>query len=394
METVEKRLVLSEVAIIRKLKKCPRSTNMTLRQRSSPCDTIRYEGHNRGFSLIDCSIFQRFLAKHVHVDRLQGAARSMTETKYTDFSPYEIFTREEWSKLRISTPLPLSEEELHKLKGLNEKISLEDVSHIYLPLSKLLNLYVSAEQGLSGVTAAFLGSLTPKVPYIIGIAGSVAVGKSTTARIIQALLARWPNHPRVDLVTTDGFLYPNRVLEERGIMNRKGFPESYDARKLIQFLADVKSGRAHVTAPVYSHLSYDIVPGEEQVVSHPDILILEGLNVLQPPSSGTRRRIPAVAVSDFFDFSVYIDSKEDYIRRWYIDRFKVLRQTAFQNPNSYFHRYASLTEEEAEQVAGDIWRNINEPNLIENILPTRERARLIMEKGEDHSIQRVRLRKL
>lgn len=324
---------------------------------------------------------------------LQGAAFRMRQAR-RDFSPYDQFTRKQWSKLRISTPLPLSEDELQRLRGINEKISLDEVSHIYLPLSKLLNLYVSAEQGLSGVTAAFLGSLTPKVPYIIGIAGSVAVGKSTTARIIQALLARWPNHPRVDLVTTDGFLYPNRLLQQRGLMERKGFPESYDTRRLIQFLADVKSGRGQVTAPVYSHLVYDIVPGQEQVVNHPDILILEGLNVLQPPVLGTKGKIPAVYVSDFFDFSVYIDAKEEYIRNWYIDRFKVLRQTAFQNPDSYFHRYASLTEEAAERVADEIWSGINQPNLVENILPTRERARLIMEKGKDHSIQRVRLRKL
>ncbi|OFW75587.1 MAG: type I pantothenate kinase [Alicyclobacillus sp. RIFOXYA1_FULL_53_8] len=319
----------------------------------------------------------------------------MTRIRHkNDFSPYDSFTRKQWAKLRISTPLPLTEEDLHRLRGINEHISLQEVSRIYLPLSKLLNLYVTAAQGLSGVTATFLGSLTEKVPYIIGVAGSVAVGKSTTARIIQALLARWPNHPKVDLVTTDGFLYPNRILQERGIMNRKGFPESYDARRLIRFLADVKSGRAEVSAPVYSHLSYDIVPGEKQVVRRPDILILEGLNVLQSPVLGNRGRIPAVFVSDFFDFSVYIDAEEEYIRNWYIERFKVLRSTAFQNPDSYFHRYAELSETEAEHVADEIWNSINRPNLRENITPTRERARLIMQKGKDHSIQEVRLRKL
>lgn len=359
------------------------------------CDNIRYEGEALGRT--------REISITAHAERAQGAADRMRQTKQTrqarqvtqtDFSPYDLFTRIQWAKLHFSTPLPLSEDELQKLRGINEKISLQEVSHIFLPLSKLLNLYVTAEQRLSATTASFLGALPQRVPYIIGIAGSVAVGKSTTARIVQALLARWPNHPRVDLVTTDGFLYPNRILQERGIMNRKGFPESYDTKRLIQFLADIKSGCSHVTAPVYSHLYYDIMPGREQVVNQPDILILEGLNVLQPPIQGTSGYIPAVAVSDFFDFSVYIDAKQEYIRTWYIDRFKVLRHTAFQKPESFFHRYASLTEDEAQTVADEIWTSINEPNLLENILPTRERARLIMEKGADHSVQRVLLRKL
>ena len=310
------------------------------------------------------------------------------------FSPYRVFSRKQWARLRISTPLPLKEEELLEMRGINERISLEEVSRIYLPLSKLLNLYVSAAQGLSGVTAAFLGSLPEKVPYIIGIAGSVAVGKSTTARIIQALLARWPNHPKVDLVTTDGFLYPNRVLADKGLMERKGFPESYDTRGLIRFLAEIKSGRSEVTAPVYSHMAYGIVPNDAQVVRQPDILILEGLNVLQPPQSSSGGRFPSLSVSDFFDFSVYIDADESNIRKWYIERFKVLRSTAFQDPESYFHRYADLSEDEAEHTADSIWNSINRPNLKNNILPTRERAGLIMMKGPDHSIQTVKLRKL
>lgn len=309
-------------------------------------------------------------------------------------SPYISFSREEWAQLRASTPLTLSEAELTKLQGINEKLSIYEVSDIYLPLSRLLNLYVAATQELHKAASAFLGDNTKKVPYIIGIAGSVAVGKSTTARILQALLARWPNHPKVDLVTTDGFLYPNRILEERGLMKRKGFPESYDIRRLIQFMAQVKSGHPEVVAPVYSHLAYDILPDEHQVIRQPDILIVEGLNVLQIPRDDNPRHIPQVFVSDFFDFSIYVDADEEDITKWYVERFKVLRNTAFQNPNSYFHRYASLTDEEANEVALSIWREINSVNLSRNILPTRSRAQLILEKSSDHSVQRVKLRKL
>lgn len=271
---------------------------------------------------------------------------------------------------------------------------MDEVSQIYLPLSRLLSLYVSDAQKLHEITHTFLGTLADKVPYIIGIAGSVAVGKSTTARIIQALLARWPNHPRVDLVTTDGFLYPNHVLQQRGLMERKGFPESYDVRRLIRFLADIKSGRSEVAAPVYSHLLYDIVPGQTQMVRRPDIVIVEGLNVLQASSIASIRYAPRMFVSDFFDFSIYVDAAEDHIRQWYIERFHKLRKTAFRDPSSFFHRFAELSDEEAVETASRIWREINSKNLLENIFPTRERASLIMKKGEDHRVERVRLRKL
>ncbi|MEJ8545493.1 type I pantothenate kinase [Brevibacillus borstelensis] len=309
-------------------------------------------------------------------------------------SPYVTFSREQWRGLRASTPLTISDEELACLQGLNEKLSLTEVADIYLPLSRLLNLHVGATQELYQATHTFLGNLEKKVPFIIGIAGSVAVGKSTTARILQTLLSRWPNHPKVDLVTTDGFLYPNRILEERGLMKRKGFPESYNTRRLVSFLSEVKSGVVEVAAPVYSHLVYDIVPDEWQIVREPDILIVEGLNVLQTPLDENQRRLTEVFVSDFFDFSIYVDAQEDLIKKWYIDRFKLLRKTAFSDPASYFKRYASLSDEEAIEVAAGIWNEINGTNLRKNILPTRGRARLILEKGEDHMIQKVKLRRL
>ncbi len=306
---------------------------------------------------------------------------------------YLDFTHEEWGHLRADTPLTLSEADLAQLRGLNERVSLDEVVQIYLPLSRLLNLYVAAVQELYRATATFLGSQVPKVPYVIGMAGSVAVGKSTTARILQALLARWPDHPKVDLVTTDGFLYPNRVLEQRGLMHRKGFPESYNLRALIKFVSDVKAGLPKVKAPVYSHLSYDILPGHFLVVDQPDIMIVEGLNVLQT-GDGVLDHKPRVFVSDFFDFTIYVDAKVEDIREWYIERFLTLRDTAFRNPLSYFHRYASLSDQQARERASTIWKEINEVNLLENILPTRERADLILEKGRDHSVQRVKLRKL
>lgn len=312
-----------------------------------------------------------------------------------NYSPYITFTRDEWKKLSNNTPLTLSEDELEKLRGINENISMTEVKEIYLPLSRLLNLYVQATQELHKATNTFMGSHTEKVPYIIGIAGSVAVGKSTTARVLQALLARWPNHPKVDLVTTDGFLYPNAVLEERGLMKRKGFPESYDIRRLIRFLADIKSGREEVSCPIYSHLVYDIVPGQEQVIRRPDILIVEGLNVLQigtPP--GELGAVPNVFVSDFFDFSIYVDAEIKDIERWYIERFLLLRDTAFRNPDSYFRRYANLSQEESVETARAIWKEINEVNLIQNILPTRSRAQLILRKGQNHLVERVLLRRL
>ena len=287
--------------------------------------------------------------------------------------------------------MTLRETDLDDLRGINERIDLDEVAAVYLPLTRLLNLYVSATQNLHKVSATFLGTLAPKVPYVIGVAGSVAVGKSTFARILQALLARWPDHPKVDLVTTDGFLHSNRVLEERGIMNRKGFPESYDTRQLLRFLRELKSGRASVSAPVYSHVVYDIVDGEATAVCQPDILILEGLNVLQVGAPGSDA---AEFVSDYFDFSIYIDAEEADIERWYVDRFLSLRDSVFQDPNSFFRHYANLSRDEAIGTARLIWKEINGRNLRDNIEPTRDRASLILRKGPDHRVSGVRLRKL
>lgn len=307
-------------------------------------------------------------------------------------APYLDFDRATWAALRAATPLTLGEADLAELRGLNERVSLAEVEVIYLPVSRLLNLHVAATQTLHKATDTFLGSLPSPIPYVIGVAGSVAVGKSTFARILRTLLSRWPDHPRVDLVTTDGFLHPNRVLEARGLLDRKGFPDSYDVRALIQFMAEVKAGHGAVHAPVYSHQAYDIVPGEFQVVDRPDIVIVEGLNVLQAGDGGGR---PArVFVSDFFDFSIYIDADESDIERWYIARFLTLRATVFRDPRSYFHRYASLGETEAADTAREIWRTINGVNLRENIAPSRERARLVLEKDGEHSIRRVRLRRI
>jgi len=307
-------------------------------------------------------------------------------------SRYIDFDRQQWRALRANTPLLLDERELTSLRGINEQVSLREVEDIYIPLSRLLNLHVAAVQHLNEARLQFMGATTPhRVPYIVGIAGSVAVGKSTFSRVLRASLARWPDHPGVDLVTTDGFLYPNRILEQRGLMNRKGFPESYDQRRLLQFLAEVKSGGRSVSAPVYSHLHYDIVPNSEQMVNQPDILILEGLNVLQSPEI-TGRGASRVFVSDFFDFSIYLDAEEATIRTWYVERFLKLRETVFQNAQSYFHRYAALSETEAIETARTIWEQINLVNLEENIRPTRERAHLILEKERDHRVERVRLR--
>ncbi len=309
------------------------------------------------------------------------------------FSPYRHFNREEWARLRADTPMTLSSTELDQLSGLIEELSIDEVEKIYLPLSRLLNFYVAASQELHAATSKFLGRREVKVPFIIGVAGSVAVGKSTTARVLRALLARWPDHPRVDLVTTDGFLLPNAELERLGIMDRKGFPESFDIARLLNFLADVKSGIAGADAPVYSHFHYDIMSGQKIRIERPDILIVEGLNVLQPgrlPLDG--EVIPFV--SDFFDFSIYIDADPELIERWYVARFMRLRTTAFRDPAAYFHRYSKLTNKEAEQRALTIWESINFKNLSENILPTRQRASLILLKGPDHSVEQVSLRRI
>lgn len=309
------------------------------------------------------------------------------------YSAYTNFSRAEWATLRASTPLTLSEADLAELQGLNEQLSLNEVEEVYLPLSRLLNLHITATRELERVTDRFLGKTVAPSPYLLGVAGSVAVGKSTTARVLRALLARWPDHPRVDLVTTDGFLYSNQVLEERGLLARKGFPESYDLRRLVRFVADLKAGVPEVSAPVYSHLIYDILPDETQLIRQPDILILEGLNLLEggerPTEDGAR-----LFVSDYFDFSIYVDAEEPFIKGWFLERFERLRETAFQDPQSYFRKYAQLSREEATAFAGRVWEDINGANLRDNILPTRERAHLILEKQRDHRVERVRLRKL
>jgi type I pantothenate kinase len=309
-------------------------------------------------------------------------------------SPYRTFARDEWARLRAETPLTLTAEEVLRLQSLNDPISLDEVIAIYLPLSRLLSLYVAATQGLFKATQRFLlAENEGKVPYIIGLAGSVAVGKSTTARVLKALLARWPNTPKVDLVTTDGFLLPNAELTRLGLMERKGFPESYDTTALLRFLAEIKAGQRNVRAPLYSHLVYDVLPGEATIIDRPDILIVEGLNVLQParlPKDGTA--IPFV--SDFFDFSIYIDASEEDLQSWYVDRFLTLRLTAFRDPKSFFRRYAELPEAEAITIAEGLWNRINLPNLRENIVPTRQRASLILRKGASHRIEEVALRRL
>lgn len=314
-------------------------------------------------------------------------------TSAMDLSPYRVFKADEWARLRADTPMTLTAAEVEQLQGLNDPINKDQVESIYLPLSRLLAYYAEATVGLHQATQRFLGIRDSKTPFIIGVAGSVAVGKSTTSRVLRALLGRWPASPKVDLITTDGFLLPNATLEAEGLMHRKGFPESFDRPRLLKFLSDIKAGRRHVRAPVYSHFYYDVMPGHTVTVDNPDILIVEGLNVLQArdlPKDG--RAVPFV--SDFFDFSVYIDAPEDLLLTWYVERFMRLRETAFRDPGSYFHRYSRINDREAVETAERIWNTINLVNLRDNILPTRPRADLVLTKDESHRISTVAFRKV
>ena len=304
-------------------------------------------------------------------------------------SPFNEISRADWAELGNSTELPLTESEIQQIRGLGDFLNIKEVQDVYLPLSRLLNLYVAEHQKLHSITSQFLGERAGRVPFIIGVAGSVAVGKSTVSRLLKELLSRWEGTPKVEMITTDGFLYPNAELERRGLMARKGFPESYDRMALLEFIGDVKSGAKEVSAPVYSHLVYDIVEGQKQTINNPDVLIVEGLNVLQSPGPGQN-----VALSDFFDFKIYVDADANNITSWFLERFDKLRSTAFTNPASYFHRYAEMPYDKALERANEIWSTINLPNLIENILPTRSRATLVLQKGDLHAVERVLLRKL
>ncbi|HVI29695.1 type I pantothenate kinase [Hansschlegelia sp.] len=308
-------------------------------------------------------------------------------------SPYTTFTRRDWAALRADTPMTLDDADLDRLASVGDPIDMDEVEEIYLPISRLLAFYVAARQELYRATQRFLGHGETRVPFLVAVAGSVAVGKSTTARVLRALLARWPDMPKVDLVTTDGFLLPNAILARENLMGRKGFPESYDVQGLLRFVSDIKAGKQRVTAPVYSHLVYDVVPGEEMVIEKPDIVILEGLNVLQVGDKPRNGRVQPF-VSDFIDFGIYLDADEGLLRRWYVDRFMRLRDTAFRDPQSYFRKYAEASRQDALETADTLWTDINLPNLRENIRPTRPRADLILRKGESHRIEEVRLRKI
>jgi len=317
----------------------------------------------------------------------------MKET-IASLSPYLLFDRDKWAELRESEPMTLTESEIQQLKGINEELSIDEVRDIYLPLSRLLNYYVNSTKSRQAVMMSFLNEELQKIPFIIGIAGSVSVGKSTSARVLQALLSRWKENNQVALVTTDGFLYPNAVLESKDLMSKKGFPESYDTHQLLRFVSDIKSGKTEVKAPKYSHLTYDIVPNEQIVIRpQPDILILEGLNVLQNRMDYPQQNKPTIFVSDFLDFSIYVDAEENYLEEWFLNRFMNFRKTAFNDPQSYFYPVSKFSEEEAKAMALNVWKEINSKNLHKNILPTRERAHLILHKGENHQVDYVKLRK-
>ena len=305
-----------------------------------------------------------------------------------ELSPFVVISRQDWAELGASTEQPLTDDEIRQIQGLGDVLEMQEVVDVYLPLSRLLNLYVAETQSLHDRESQFLGERAKRVPFIIGVAGSVAVGKSTVARLLRELLSRWEGTPKVALVTTDGFLYPNAELERRGLMARKGFPESYDRKALLKFVSDIKSGQANVQAPVYSHLAYDILPGEQVTIDAPDVVIIEGLNVLQAPEKDQ-----PLALSDFFDFKIYVDAEVDDIKKWYLARFNKLRAGAFTNPKSYFHRYAEMEAEDALATAEGFWDNINLPNLVENIAPTLSRATLVLRKGTNHAVDRVLLRK-